>query len=117
MGAGRMSETAYLHSVPTLDEIASDTRLASSLPADLAATLAVRAASALCALQIAATRPPARTTDEAADDLLDSAALAALLNVSKSWVDHNLRKLPQARMIGSKRRWRRSDVRRWMTTR
>jgi predicted DNA-binding transcriptional regulator AlpA len=113
-----MSETAaaYLHSVPTLDEIASDTRLASSLPADLATTLAVRAAGALCALQIAATRPPMRAAEET-DDLLDSAALATLLCVSKSWVDHNLRKLPQARMIGSKRRWRRSDIRRWMTTR
>jgi predicted DNA-binding transcriptional regulator AlpA len=113
-----MSEAApaYLASVPTLDEIASDPGRVDSLPSHVAAVLAVRAASALCALQIAAARPPVRATEEP-DELLDSAALATLLGVSKSWVDHNLRKLPQARMIGSKRRWRRSDVRRWMATR
>ena len=113
------SQTA-LAPVPTLDEVAAHPEQAALLQRAAVLALHARAVRALAALE----GPLLAQINESADRgcepearLLDARAVAQLLGVSKSWVDHHLAELPRPIRIGSRARWRQVDIERWLRTR
>jgi predicted DNA-binding transcriptional regulator AlpA len=111
---------SVLMQVPSLDDVAEDPTLAIDLDPVVILALHARALHALTALEapllLRATRQPAR---EAQSDgqLLDARAVAAVLDVSVSWVEKHVRDLPPRRSLCGSPRWLRSDLDRWIHTR
>jgi len=107
--------------VPTLDDLAQQPELAVGLDWAAALALHARALRALAALEAPllahAHVQPLRAAETDGGALLDARGVAKLIGVSKSWVDHHTADLPSAVRIGSRPRWRRSDLERWLRTR
>ena len=102
--------------IPTVTEMMEAPHLAYSLPADAARKILLRCAALTAALQVAAAEAIGPEADHSADDLLDAHGVARELGMSRSWVAHNAHRLPRPRLIGSRRRWRRADIRAWKGT-
>lgn len=105
---------AGLVGVPTLDDIASDPRCVLDLPADAVRALTLRCASALTALAGANSVPSAAPAGAL---LLNADGVAVRLNVSRSWVEHNLTTLPARVSVNGMLRWLVADIDRWAANR
>lgn len=108
-----------LASVPTLDELAHEPGRAAGLPRPVATELTLKALGVVAALAAIghAAAPAAPVPPREEEQYLDHAGVAALLGVSKSWVEHNLEELPPRRRFGNRQRWLRSEMVTWMRTR
>jgi predicted DNA-binding transcriptional regulator AlpA len=102
-----------LVSLPSAAELLDQPELAYELPVDAARKMMLRCASLMAALQVAAAHPPVSALDHSGDDFLDIAGVARELDLSRSWVEKNLHRLPEPKMLGARRRWRRADIRMW----
>lgn len=111
-----MSEAARnLVSVPTLEDLAREPMLAASLTPDVRLALAMRCAGVMTALQLTATVAPVVVSAD--DELLGIEEFAEVIGVSRSWIEKNIGRLPPARLLGSRKRWRRGDINAWVKTR
>lgn len=110
-----------VHPVPTLDELSRDPGRAAELPRHLATELTLKALGVVAALASVGGSEPQTWVQsrpaEPGEQYLDHAAVAELLGVSKSWVEHNLEELPPRRRFGNRQRWLRSEIVTWMRTR
>lgn len=110
-----------VHPVPTLDELSREPGRAAELPRHLATELTLKALGVVAALaSVGGSEPQAWVQSRSAEpeeQYLDHAAVAELLGVSKSWVEHNLEELPPRRRFGNRQRWLRSEIVTWMRTR
>jgi predicted DNA-binding transcriptional regulator AlpA len=104
-----------LVSLPSVSDLLDRPELAYDMPVDAARKLMLSCASLMEALRVAASSRVA-ATDHSGDDLLDARGVAAELGVSRSWIEHNLHRLPEPKLIGSRKRWRRADIRVWKRT-
>jgi hypothetical protein len=92
--------------VPTLDDLACDPHLASGLPAEVLAALALRTAAVLAAIAAAQTAPVANAMDasapaaQQADELLTVEAAASVLSVPQQWLYRRCKRLGLAIVLG-----------------
>ena len=111
-----------MQSVPTLDEIAADSRCATGLPTATIAALMVRAAavqSALAAAQLSASLPKSEPKPKASepDRTLNADEIAAELGQTRRWVFRHAKVLPFVRRVSRKSlAASASEVRRWRET-
>ena len=73
----------------------------------------------MTALQAALTTTllPALSLEKPAQDgdrFLDASEVGAMIGKSRSWVEHNVDKLPERRRLGGECRWSEQEIQRWM---
>jgi hypothetical protein len=109
---------ATIHTVPTLDELASDPSKAHELPADLAAALHTRCLLVLNALwmrQLAQRAEPAPS--QPADVLLDIHEAKERLKTSRDWLYRHASRLPFTVRNGRQLRFSAAGIARYIRER
>lgn len=93
---GRTYPTPGLADVPTIDQVATDPARASALSSTALQSLLCRCLTAQTAIMGALVKSSVRTPDISSepDSLLDVAAAAARLGMSKDWLYRRAKKLP-----------------------
>jgi predicted DNA-binding transcriptional regulator AlpA len=104
-----------LSSTPEIHELLENPSRVAELPPEAARTLFVRVAALQAALTT--TLLPTLSLEKAAqngDRFLDATEVGTMIGKSRSWVEHNLDKLPQRRRVGGEGRWSQREILRWM---
>lgn len=108
-----------LQALPTLDDVARNPALALALGPDVAMQLHIQAVTVLSAVAPCFFRPNGVTalSLQGGECLIGVDEVAAVIDMSPSWVEKHTKVLPPRVSVEGNPRWRKSDIEKWVKTR